>query len=99
MSFNPVMALLTQAVLPHCAGAPAVLEFGNQTFTVDASTLSRIAERAAQTGQDVAALRRINALDMTARRDRVAAYYCRRAVAERDIEFVVFRERAHRRDR
>ncbi len=75
MSFNPVMALLTQAVLPQCGPAPAVLEFGNQTFTVDAATLNRIAERAAQAGQDAAALRAINALDMTARGDRVAAYY------------------------
>src|SRR4249920_1008699 len=69
------MALLTQAVLPRCVPAPAVLEFGNQTFTVDADTLNRIAERAAQAGQDAAALRQINALDMTARRDRAAAYY------------------------
>jgi len=75
MSFNPVMGLLTQAVLPLCGERPAVLEFGNQSFNVDRATLDRIIARGAPYGQDIAGLRSINALDAAARRDRAAAYY------------------------
>lgn len=75
MSFNPVMALLTHAVLPCCVPAPAVLELGNQTFTVDAGTLNHVIARASAAGRDVAALRAINALDTAARGNRTAAYY------------------------
>lgn len=75
MSFNPLMSLITQAVLPLCGPRPAVLEFGNQTFTVDSATLGRVIERARTAGQDVAGLEAIDALDMHARRDRAREYY------------------------
>jgi len=75
LSFNPVMGLLTQAVVPLCGASPAVLEFGNQSFRVDRPTLDRIIARGATLRQDVAGLTAINALDATARRDRAAAYY------------------------
>jgi SAM-dependent methyltransferase len=75
LSFNPLMGLMMQAVVPACGERPAVLEFGNQTFTVDRATLSRIVGRATGLGQDVGGLRAINALDKAARGDRVAAFY------------------------
>ncbi len=75
MSFNPLMGLLSQAVVPLCGGNRTVLEFGNQTLTVDRSAMRRIIDRAAAHGQDVEGLRAIDRLSKTERRDQVANFY------------------------
>jgi len=75
LSFNPVMALLTQASLPLAGGAAAVLEFGNQTLTADDRTLEQVAERVRAAGRDGAAIDALVALGKKGRGDRTAEFY------------------------
>lgn len=69
------MALLTQASLGLAGPTPAVLELGNQTLTANRAALELVVRRVREQGGEVGGLEAINALDETARRDRVAEFY------------------------
>ncbi|MEZ5598480.1 MAG: hypothetical protein R3E84_19250 [Pseudomonadales bacterium] len=75
MSFNPLMGLLTQSVLPLCGGSRSVMELGNQTLTVNPRAFRVILERAVRLGQDQAGLAAIAALDGSARDAATEAFY------------------------